>query len=537
MCTRGPDFTGPHSKYVLPGPVCSLLKLAILTVLAGWVTACAPHSGSVSLTGLAKDPRADKPILLWISAPEAGTLLAGEDSGTPRPEESLFRLAAEHGVDGVVAEAKPVDGRRLFADAPPRRWSQSDDAAGGDQPGWLAAVAQAARQEGLRVAAAVNLFADARAARGTGDATRLPATAPAPGPTTGDPEPGAGPWASARYTPRGVGDPAQIWTGTRSADGLFRVSPASDDAADYAMQCARALAAAEIDAILLERAGFGGADEDFSLSARRSFEAYLRRSVARWPDEVYTIGSDAVTSAAPAGSRLPLQRLESPDTLGSPSQGWTPYGDGRAAGSSSFRQPGPLFDEWHLWRARLVHDRLFALIAEVRTANPAIPVLVGAPGWYSRAHYEAINWASMDYEPAVDFRWAPPGYSRSSIAAMSDAIVLSWHYPLITMEEATAAGFTPEASIEGSAMLARRVLAGRAPVVASLYVYHFRDDPARLGAAIEMALRHADGLVLVDGRYFEQRPGLWAALAGVRRGAPAFAKSSTAMGSGPMPAR
>jgi hypothetical protein len=262
---------------------------------------------------------------------------------------------------------------------------------------------------------------------------------------------------------------------------------------------------------------------DFSAWARRSFEAFLGRTVLRWPEDVYEIrrtdGTGLETSEPPRGDSSLTQgsleksaaqdaAYEPTPAAGAPGETVGERGD-RA--ESFVRVPGPYYDRWLVWRAWVIRDAILQARSAVKEVNPDLVFAETAGGWYPTSYREGTNWASPEYDPSRDYAWAPPDYQSTAHGGLLDQLYSGWYFGALTEEEAVESGRRSWASVEGAARVTRRVSGEAVSVQGGLYVYAYRDDVSRFRRAMRTAYDLADGLWLLDAHFLDEY-GWWGEL-------------------------
>jgi len=418
-------------------------------------------------------PDHGKPVTVWFDATANWKRL-----GSREQVAAMMQKCAEAGVDVVVVDVKPISGQVLYASAIAPRMLEWKGERHPEDFDLLAVACEEGRRRGLRVFASLNVFAEGH--RGDAAAGVAPQGAIFDRPEWRERQ-------SVDYVVFEGAAAAQLVPAERAARGsAIFVSPAHPDVLDYEFALIEEICRYPVDGICLDRLRFSGITADFSPWARRSFEAFLGRTVERWPEDIYTY------------ERLPGAPPEPPPPPDS--------GERAARGLSKNweRRPGPLYEPWLVWRARTIREALSRARAIARATRPGAAFCVYTGAWYPDYYNEGVNWASPSYDPSRDYAWAPADYKETGYAHLLDALYSGWYYTHLTVEDARTAGVAEWASIEGSAALIERVVRRECPVYASLYLFQYKGDPEAFQRFARAAYDQSDGLMLFDLVYLEE---------------------------------
>jgi uncharacterized lipoprotein YddW (UPF0748 family) len=224
-----------------------------------------------------------------------------------------------------------------------------------------------------------------------------------------------------------------------------------------------------VDGIVLDRIRFPDITADFSETSRRSFEEYLGRKVRNWPEEIF--------------------RYE-------PTEFWF------------VRRPGPLYKEWLGWRAIMIRRFVEAATRTIRHLRPGTSVAAYVGAWYPDSWNEGVNWANPGYLPP--FAWASTAWQAGALADLLDYLLVGLYYREVTIGEAFSRKVPLWRSVSGGALLAKEVAEGT-PVLGSVFLGAYRDDPERARAALRTAFRRTEGLMVFDLVYLNLY-GWWSLL-------------------------
>lgn len=452
--------------------------LGLSMVLCG----CLGKTSQPASLPLTRSPYHAKPITVWFDA-----TANWERLGSREQVGAMMDKCLDTGVDIVVIDVKPISGYVLYNSRLAPRLTEWKGIRHDPDFDLLAVACEEGRRRNLRVFASMNFFAEGHYG--------------APG-VVGPhgilfERPDRRSWISVDYVvPEGREQPVLLPADQYQRGHAVFVSPVCPEALEYELALVREICAYPIDGICLDRVRFSGITSDFSPWARRSFEAYLGKTVARWPDDIFTYkrkgdrpATDAAATTPDTGERI-----------------------ARGANPDFERVPGPLYKQWLVWRAKTVRDVILKARAEVHRANPACIFADYTGAWYPDYYNEGVNWASPDYNPSADYpEWALPEYQDAAYAHLLELLYSGWYYTHVTEADAEAAGVAPWASMEGTARLIQRVVRGACPVHGSLYLFQYKDNPGLFRRCMRHAYDLSDGLMLFDLIYLEEY-GWWSDL-------------------------
>jgi hypothetical protein len=108
-----------------------------------------------------------------------------------------------------------------------------------------------------------------------------------------------------------------------------------------------------------------------------------------------------------------------------------------------------------------------------------------------------MNWASNTFVPGYD--WTTATYPLTGYGDELDFIMTGCYYPEVTKDEAIANERPADwYSVEGGIEVSLNALNGKTPVVASLYLRDYENNPGQLLKAIQMCKERSDGVMLFD---------------------------------------
>jgi len=163
---------------------------------------------------------------------------------------------------------------------------------------------------------------------------------------------------------------------------------------------------------------------------------------------------------------------------------------------------GPLYGQWIEWRAAQITSFVKEAVAAVRAIKPEIRIGAYVGSWYHEYWREGVNWASNDYFGGYD--WMTATYGQTGYAQEVDYITTGCYYPRSTAEAALLEDAPPERTVEMAAQLSSQVVNDAAFVYAGLYLIYYKQNPEALKEAIAAARQHSQGVMLFDTVYVNQ---------------------------------
>ena len=325
---------------------------------------------------------------------------------------------------------------------------------------------------GVEVAVAGGRVIDVRD-RASGDADPGPAAIPRDGYVLSG-QGRAADWLAHAFSPGaavtlGPVEAGMVPSGDRSVFAF--VNPADPRVYGYEMAVIYELVTRyDVDGIVLDRTRYQDLSEDFSSLTRTAFEGFIGHPVAHWPDDIYAYA---------------------------------------ARGVCLTRVPGPLYRTWLGFRAHTILAYTRAVTRLVHTLKPRVAVAMYVGAWYPVYYDEGVNWASPEVWPP--YRWIGPEWVQAGLAPLLDYLMIGLYYPAVTIREARASHHDAEISIEGGALLGESLVRGASPLVGSLLIPLYSNDPQRLTRAIRMSQDVTRGAMLFDLIYLSQDQ-LWQAV-------------------------
>jgi uncharacterized lipoprotein YddW (UPF0748 family) len=163
---------------------------------------------------------------------------------------------------------------------------------------------------------------------------------------------------------------------------------------------------------------------------------------------------------------------------------------------------GPYFKPWLEWRARNMHSFAKEATRVVRAARPTAKCAVYVGSWYPVYYSVGVNWASDEYNAAYD--WMSESYHETGFAPLMDWLCTGTYYPEPYRATAKQNGRDPDATVEAAGELSNKVVSDASFVYASLSVTDFATRPAALTQAIQAGLSETEGVMLFDLVYIIQ---------------------------------
>lgn len=407
--------------------------------------------------------------ILWVDATANFKRFSSADS-----IRHYVELSKRSGITDLVIDMKPISGEVLYTSAIA---PQMTEWAGYKRPAsfdCLALFIREAKKRKMKIYASMNVFTE-----GHNHFSR--------GPVFTD----KGSWQSQNYTENGI-VPISTMKGKYSA----MVNPANPDVQVYALSILKEIIQKypKLDGVILDRARYDGIQGDFSELSRSLFEKHIGKKLEHFPEDIYTYEG--------------------------------------VAGKKT-RKNGPYFKQWVAWRASVIYDFFAKAKAEVKKINPVMEFATYTGAWYNTYYEVGVNWASKTYDPAKDFSWATEEYHNYGYAEMLDFLMTGCYFYEVSKAEVEASNTVraarneagmesrrdPVYSVEGSALLSKKLTNGATPVYAGLYVEQYVDNHEQFEKAVAMCRKSSDGVMVFDLVHLAQKgPEWWKAMKeGIRK--------------------
>ncbi len=398
-----------------------------------------------------------------------------ERLGTPEGVRRVVALTDSIGFTDVVLDLKPISGDVLYDSEHAPRLRTWEGFTRPDTFDFVGLTMAEARQRGLRVHLALNVFAEGHHDH---DAGRL---------YTDHPE-----WQTHLLTADGTIRPT---TEVKAGYSGF-VNPASPVSRAHALAVIGEMARRfRPDGLILDRARYDNLYSDFSDESRALFEQWSGKAVAQWPGDIMTRTSDPATPTR-----------------------------------------GPRFNEWLEWRAHVIKTFFEAARDTVKAASPETRFGVYVGAWYPVYYELGVNWASPRYDPSQDFDRSTPTYQNQAYTQTLDFLLAGNYYVEVDpaqlretnekrrLDNALSTQRDSTYNVESSVRQMDRLLMDDVPWWPSLYVEQYRDagHPERFETALRKILEMTNGVMLFDLVHIEQQ-GLWDVVAQAFRDYPPVA--------------
>lgn len=205
---------------------------------------------------------------------------------------------------------------------------------------------------------------------------------------------------------------------------------------------------AALDGFVLDYCRYMDYNSDFSDYSRACFEEYIGQQVENWPQDIYY--------------------YTSPDK------------------SRSDFTPGPLFNQWIEWRAKVIHDVVAECRAALKEVRPDADLSVWAAAWYPLPH-TGQNWASPKYTYADNYWWSTKNYHTTGYADQLDYFQLGAYYNKVM-------GFDTDC-IQYSLAVSRQYLKGDCDLWGTFSVAGQNFDAK---SAVKLCLTQTEGCMVFD---------------------------------------
>lgn len=238
------------------------------------------------------------------------------------------------------------------------------------------------------------------------------------------------------------------------------MNPANADVVMRNLEIVRELATNyAFDGLLYDdRLRYGGMNADFSPEFRRTFEQWLGRKVARWPEDVYTI------TYTPNFTRGLL--------------------------------PGPEYENWLIFRAKTMRDYVAAVRGTLKAIDPQRQFGIYAGSWYGEYASYGANYGADDLD--AGFWYLSNAYAKTGFASLLDVLITGCYYRVPTIHEAMAVGAPIGPTVEAAGYLSNRVASDQTWTYAGISLMDFRGNPRGLMNALQAAVGSTQGVMVFD---------------------------------------
>ncbi|MBP5488634.1 MAG: family 10 glycosylhydrolase [Bacteroidales bacterium] len=206
---------------------------------------------------------------------------------------------------------------------------------------------------------------------------------------------------------------------------------------------------AALDGFVLDYCRYMDANSDFSDYSRSCFEGYIGKPVENWPEDIYY--------------------YKSPDV------------------SRGDYTPGPLYNQWIEWRARVIQNVVTEARSALKVVRPDADLSVWAAAWYPLPH-TGQNWGSPRYTMVDSQWWATRQYHTTGYADQLDYFQLGAYYSKVL-------GYTGSETVQYALGYCRQILKGDCPFWGTFSVAEQKFDVEN---AVKLCLTDTDGCMVFD---------------------------------------
>ena len=265
-----------------------------------------------------------------------------------------------------------------------------------------------------------------------------------------------------------ISDPNPIKTAGAIDDfGEVFVNPANDEVMEYELHLIEeVMNGYSIDGIVLDRVRYVGLSADFSELTMRKWKQAEGITEEVSPEDIYKLF----------------------------------YKDGKLEIAY-----GKYFGSFNTFRAQMIYNFIKKVRKKVNEANKKIEFIDYTGSWYPEYYKVAANWASKKHlevsYPATD----PGKYAATGYIEYVDKMLSGFYYEDVTIQEARKHAMPYDwYSVEGSAEIAYQVTHHEKPILGSLYLYQYTQNPEDMTRAVDMCFQKSDGCMLFDLCYLIQ---------------------------------
>lgn len=244
------------------------------------------------------------------------------------------------------------------------------------------------------------------------------------------------------------------------------VNPVRDDVQQYEADIIKEVVENyDIDGIVLDRVRFIGLAADFSEYTKDKFEEFIGEKVNNWPKDIYKLRMDE------HGKKHVLY--------------------------------GSLFGKWITFKAYIIKRFILKIRSIINNLNKKVEFIDYVGSWYPLYYQVGANWASEKYIPE-DYPWVSKEYSKTGYAEYVDKLMSGFYYPEVTIDEAIKNNRPAYwYCVEGSSVIAKKATMGVTPIIGSLFVKQYEDNPDQFNKAINMCFNKSQGCMIFDLCYID----------------------------------
>lgn len=160
---------------------------------------------------------------------------------------------------------------------------------------------------------------------------------------------------------------------------------------------------------------------------------------------------------------------------------------------------GKYFSSFNTFRAQTIKKFIEKVRQKVEQANKKIDFVDYTGSWYPEYYSVAANWASVKHLEASYPATEPAEYAKTGYIEYVDKMLSGFYYVDVTIEEARKHNMPQDwYSVEGAADIAYQVTHHEKPIVGSLYLFQYSQNPDDIRRAVDMCFRKSDGCMLFD---------------------------------------
>ncbi len=160
---------------------------------------------------------------------------------------------------------------------------------------------------------------------------------------------------------------------------------------------------------------------------------------------------------------------------------------------------GKYFSSFNTFRAQQIYNFIEKVRAAVDRANKNIDFIDYTGSWYPLYHLVAANWASPEHLETAYPATNPEEYAKTGYIRLVDRMMSGFYYEDVEIKEALAHNKPAYwYSVEGSADIAYAVTKREKPILGSLFLDQYKENPADIKRAVDMCFKKSDGCMLFD---------------------------------------
>jgi uncharacterized lipoprotein YddW (UPF0748 family) len=245
-----------------------------------------------------------------------------------------------------------------------------------------------------------------------------------------------------------------------SSEYAVWVNPILPEVEDYELSILKEIVENyDVDGVVLDRCRYPNVYGDFSDYSKNRFEDFIGEGLKSWPEDIL--------SFSPDGELL----------------------------------RGSYFNKWTEWRAGNITEYVKKARKIVKEKNPNLLFSIYVGSWHPLYYHGGVNWGSNTFQP--DYDWTSETYHVTGYGDELDFIMTGCYYPDVTKDEAIVNQKPADwYSVEGGIEVSLQALNGQTPVVGSLYLKDYENNPEQFLKAIEMCKERSAGVMLFDASHF-----------------------------------